>query len=155
MGLPNAKLVESRSGDELRTDRTFVPLYIRNNRSRFVSLENAIALNQRLTLQQGIFTCPGYVGTHLVSNLQAMPGWDHEENLVQLRLELVPAAAREFASKLKAMNVSSAVLFPGLDGFARSLRELMFLYERQAQDKIGCPVGLKRSVRRRAAARRR
>jgi hypothetical protein len=84
-----------------------------------VSPINTYRLNERLRAQKGIFLMPGNVSKSFEDNLAAMPGHDKEENLVKLT---IPAAKRtSFIKQLYDMNISRTVLFPGLDGFARSL----------------------------------
>jgi len=131
------KRIKERDTDESRNDSTFLPLYCdERERRKFVFLENPLDLNERLTIQQGIFLCPGDIGASLVENIQAMDGFNVKENLVKLRMKMADQVY-EFARMLKNMNVNSAVLFPGLDGFARSLGESLFLHRDFAQRRIG------------------
>jgi hypothetical protein len=58
----------------------------------------------------------------------AMPGWGERDHILKLNLNLEPHEARQFAKELKRMNMSSAVLFPGLDGFSRAFRERLLHY---------------------------
>ncbi len=94
-------------------------------------------MNERLSIQQGLFLVPCDLRTPFEQNLAATFDLDtrlftatrHERwngsplppgtAIVKLRL---PAATHNEALRdLYAMNVTSASLFPGLDGFARSL----------------------------------
>lgn len=85
----------------------------------FACCVNPFRLNERLTLQRGVFMCPGNVGQSFEDNLKALPDWDKEQNLYQL---VIPPSMRQAGLKdLLDMNISRATLFPGLDGFARSL----------------------------------
>lgn len=74
-------------------------------------------LNERLTLQQGVFLCPRQITQPFVDNLRATapgPG--------ALKAFTIPEAARiPFLEDLDRMNMNSATLFPGLQGFAESL----------------------------------
>lgn len=80
---------------------------------------NTYRLNERLRTQKGIFLIAGTVCAPFMDNLEAMPGHDNAENLVKL---LIPNSKRnEFIEKLFRTNVSHTSLFPGLDGFAKSL----------------------------------
>jgi len=88
-----------------------------------VAHDNPYFLNQRLTLQQGLFLCPGNLSKPFFENLKSMAGWDKSENILKVRLEFTIDERSKAARVLKRMNVSSAVLFPGLDGFALSLGE--------------------------------
>lgn len=94
-----------------------------------VTHDNRYFLNERLTAHQGAFLCPGDISRPFVINLKAMSGWRLGCNVRKLRLCFAPKERRETVRTLKRMNVSSSVLFPGLDGFARSLGEELFHYD--------------------------
>ena len=66
-----------------------------------------------------------------------MDGWDLEQNLVKLVFRLDKTQVARFADHLKQMNMISAVLFPGFDGFAFSFRELILHYENLARQGRG------------------
>jgi hypothetical protein len=93
---------------------------------QFVKAENPFHLNERLTAQQGLFLCPADLESSFVDNLTAMSGW--QDNVVKICLELDSQSAKEFARNLKSMNLSFAALFPGLEGFARSIGQQMLHY---------------------------
>jgi hypothetical protein len=112
---------KAQEHDEKRSDTTFTSIYM--EAKSFVHQENPFLLNERLTIQQGLFLCPGNAGQPFIKNLRAMNGWKSGKNVYRLRLVLTPKERAEFARMLKRMNLSSAALFPGLDGFARSLGE--------------------------------
>jgi hypothetical protein len=112
---------KAQEHDEKRSDTTFTSIYMKAK--SFVHQENPFLLNERLTIQQGLFLCSGNAGRPFLKNLRAMNGWKSGKNVYKLRLVLTPKERAEFARMLKRMNLSSAALFPGLDGFARSLGE--------------------------------
>src|SRR6266446_2699427 len=112
---------KAKNHDDTRDDTTFDPIYM--NVKSFVHQENPLLLNERLTIQQGLFLCPGNAGQRFLENVHAMNGWKSENNVYKLRLVLTHEERAVFARMLKRMNLSSAALFPGLDGFARSLGE--------------------------------
>jgi hypothetical protein len=121
--------LKKRNSDKRRNDSTFQQIYLAKP-TRFVSLENALQLNERLTIQQGVFLCPGDITSSFIDNLQVLEGWKLEANIVQLHLKMDSGQFREFAEWIRRMNVSSATLFPGIDGFARSFGEHIFHFER-------------------------
>jgi hypothetical protein len=92
-----------------------------------------------LTTQQGVFLCPGNLKAKFVDNLRAMSGYDSEDNVVKLSLKLDKTQGIEFGRHLKNMNLGSAALFPGLDGFARSIGQQIFHYQQLARDRAGLP----------------
>jgi hypothetical protein len=74
-------------------------------------------MNERLTIQQGLFLCPAQVSMGFEANLQAM-------SLTGARFEKLafPSNLREdILGELNKMNINRASLFPGIDGFAQSL----------------------------------
>jgi hypothetical protein len=141
------ELLERRDDDSKRNDDTFVELYQlerhpptdSSKRRKFVKPENPFYLNERLTAQQGVFLCPGDLKASFVDNLTAMDGFHLESNAVKLSLSLTKKEAIEFVCNLKNMNLSFAALFPDLDGFARSIGQQIFHYQKLAGDRAGLP----------------
>ena len=143
----NKDLLDWRNDDRQRTDDTFLKSYqlyrldeAQSEPSvKFVKSENPFHLNERLTAQQGGFLCPADLCVSFADNLKAMSNWASESNVVKLRLELDDRSAIEFARNLKSMNLSFAALFPGLEGFARSIGQQMFHYHELAENRAGHP----------------
>jgi FRG domain-containing protein len=128
--------LKRRAEDAFRNDLTFRKIYL-DARRPFVWLENPLRLNQRLVLQRGVFLCPGDITVGFQQNIEAMDGWELQQNLVKLVLKLDRKGSAEFADHLKQMNMTSALLFPGFDGFAFSFRELILHYENLARHGTG------------------
>jgi len=125
-----------RNNDDWRKGCEFNSLYIDSqNRRTFVNFENPYYLNERLAIQQGVFLCPGDLTLPFAENLQAMMGWEKAENIIKLKLKLSAKELETFTTRLKRMNITSAALFPGLQGFASSLGERIFLYRDHAKDR--------------------
>jgi len=74
-------------------------------------------MNERLTIQQGLFLCPAQVSLGFEENLQAMgtKGTKIEKLVFSASLR------EEILAELNKMNINRASLFPGIDGFAQSL----------------------------------
>jgi hypothetical protein len=84
---------------------------------------NPFHLNERLVIQQGVFLVPGDVTKSFMENLQALgPAGD---NVVEIRFYASREFMREATLQLHRMNVNSATLFPGLDGFAQHLNSVV------------------------------
>ena len=135
-------LFDLRKDDKNRTDDTFLPLYqlgpsAPTNPRKFVNQENPFHLNERLTTQQGAFLCPADLNSSFEDNLVSIHDCTSENNLVKLRLKLQEDAATAFVQNLKSMNLSFAALFPGLDGFAKSIGQQIFHYHELAKQKAG------------------
>ena len=80
---------------------------------------NPFRLNERLTLQKGLFLAAGNGARSFVDNLRALHGYDNKANVARF---IIPhCQIREVGQELYNTNVTEATLFPGLDGFARSL----------------------------------
>ena len=80
---------------------------------------NPFRLNERLTLQKGVFLAPADVRHSFAENLTALPGHESKTNLVCLVLPR--SEIYQLGKELYNANVTETTLFPGLDGFARSL----------------------------------
>lgn len=64
-----------------------------------------------------------------MENIRALPGYDSEENVVKFVLD---AKAKATAiEELYDRNITRATLFPGLDGFAQSLKMTLGFLERR------------------------
>ena len=68
-----------------------------------------------------------------------MNGWESEKNVVKLALDLNSNHVLEFAEKLRWMNLSSAALFPGLEGFTKSSGEHILHFRQLARLRTGLP----------------
>ncbi|MGD2095147.1 MAG: FRG domain-containing protein [Phycisphaerales bacterium] len=86
---------------------------------------NPFRSNKRLSVQQGLFLMPGDITKSFAENLIETFG-DFEETRKHLwRIRITPDTEdrNEILEKLKDMNISNEALFPGLDGFAKSVGE--------------------------------
>jgi FRG domain len=115
--------VQARVARATRDDLSFEEIYMGSKARKFVLPERPADLHERLIVQQGTYLCPGNVGAGFIRNITAMPGWEKDTNVVRLRLRLSNAELRMLQRRLVRMNVTSAELFPGLDGIVRSVRE--------------------------------
>jgi len=114
------------SKDDLRKPENFVKhCFNTESPEDFVVPLNAERMNERLTIQQGTFLCPGNIGKSFNENLISLQ--PTAGSIVQF---LIPHKERnKVLTELKHMNISNATLFPDLDGFAKSLNdrfELLF-----------------------------
>ncbi|HEX6003022.1 MAG TPA: FRG domain-containing protein [Burkholderiales bacterium] len=80
---------------------------------------NPFRLNERLRTQKGIFMVPGDCRLPFMDNLRALPRYGSAENVVKLVIPI--ESRRTILRQLYHMNVSRTSLFPGLDGYAKSL----------------------------------
>ena len=120
-------LICCRNKDECRNDTSFKPLYM-EDKYDIVLLENPFLLNMRLNIQQGVFLCPGKISVPLEEILRK-----ESPCLVKLVWRgITREQRREAFEKLHRMNINEASLYPGLDGFARSMKYNLSLYKKLA-----------------------
>ena len=132
------RLMKKRKSDKSRDDSTFLPLFMPpKKRKKFVLAENAFNLGQRLTIQHGAFLCPGDVSVGFIENIKAMTNWHWKRHVFRIRLTMTRCEQVKFSKELRRMNVDSATLFPGLDGFAKSLEERMPIWHNFAKHGVG------------------
>ncbi len=84
---------------------------------------NPLRMNRRLVLQQSVFLVPGDITHSFMENLRAVDEGD--DLYVELRLSSRSRFWEEATMELLSMNINSATLFPGLDGFATNLNALV------------------------------
>jgi hypothetical protein len=98
---------------------------------RFVAPIQPFLMNARLAAQQGMFLCPSTLGLSvdiLFSQVEDFHLFvDQQAKKVKetfARKLIIPIAERpSMLRELSRMNITSASLFPGIDGYARSIRE--------------------------------
>ncbi len=121
-------LVDKRSHDKTRNNRTFNLLYTKNKYT-FVIPENPIKLHKRLHLQQGVFLCPGNLNVPFMDNLLA-PYDSKTDDIRKITLKITPEFLTKAFEKYYRMNLTRESLFPGLDGFAESMQYQLWLYRK-------------------------
>ncbi len=107
------------------TSTCFTEVFDRNPPAPLVSPVNPFRLNQRLVIQQGIFLCPGDVSVPFEENLASVLPQKPHEALRKFVIDGSATNRKEILWHLHRMNLNRASLFPGLDGFAASLRTLV------------------------------
>jgi hypothetical protein len=86
---------------------------------------SAYRLNQRVSIQQGTFLLIGDIHKSFAENLIPSIAQDTPSNsLLRIELDLCPKQRNDILYRLKRMSITNEIMFPGLDGFARSLGEL-------------------------------
>lgn len=96
----------------------FTALYVeRSAPIVFIGAVNPLRLNERLSVQQGVFLCPGDVRRRWIENLDALG--DTSQTIRRFVMDAT-VLDRAFHG-LARMNVTARSLFPGLDGYAKSL----------------------------------
>lgn len=108
----------------MRTAADFRNVFAQVPPQPLVAAVTPYATNLRLTVQQGLFLCPGDIRVSFEENLTALTGRTPPAIVLQkIRLPARRAVRQAILRRLHRMNMSRATLYPGLDGFAASLRE--------------------------------
>lgn len=131
------ELIKKRNTDEERDDKSFRELFMRDTPVQLVYLENPLLLNKRLIIQQGIFLIPGDVSAPFCRNLEALPGWDDGRNVIRFYFTMSNSDRLRALEDLHHMNIDRASLFPGLDGFAQSLKKRLRFYQKPSLEGKG------------------
>lgn len=126
------RLLKERREDIRRTDETFKPLYM-DNKYDLVVWENPIQLHTRLHLQQGVFLCPGNIRKPFMDNLLYLYDYKKTDKIRKVICNLKPLALRKAFERCMRMNMTRQSLFPGLDGYARSMSYQFWLYKKLAK----------------------
>jgi hypothetical protein len=77
--------------------------------------------SERMIIQQGLFLAPSEIKVPFAKALAEM-AHNAGRALPLLRIEIHSDHRTEILAELERMNITAATLFPGIDGFARSLR---------------------------------
>ena len=102
-----------------KNEKIFNKAFRRHNPKTFACQMNPFRLNERLTIQKGVFMCPGNVALPFECNLKNLKEWNVKKNIVKI---IIPhQLKRKSLDFLSSMSITRSTLFPGLDGFAQSL----------------------------------
>jgi hypothetical protein len=111
----------------IREKRTFEDAIAREEPMLNVYPGNAFGLNERLIIQQGFFLVPCDVSQSFEDNLDALLGNDADylKHFLKIEIDSDVELRTQILTHLYRMNITRATLFPGLQGFAESLRTLI------------------------------
>lgn len=125
LGSKNDILGIREKGDKL--DDLAITCYLMENPLPLVYPVNPFRLNKRLTIQNGLFLLTGDIRKSFKENLKAC--FD-KNDIHKITVECNKNEKNEILWNLKNMNITNEVLFPGLDGFAKSTGELLAYSEK-------------------------
>lgn len=98
--------------------KSFTTLYVDRKRPiQFIGVVNPMCLNERLSIQQGVFLCPGDIRHSWIENFKVSGSMPDILKMFVMDETILDTAFKH----LSRMNVTSRSLCPGLDGYARSL----------------------------------
>ena len=115
-----------RLAQDTKRRESFAAAYVdRRPPVRFVSPATPRQLNDRLSIQQGVFLCPGDVSVSWLDNLSVV---DFGHDAARARAFVLDRTIMPSAFEgLQRMNVTARSLLPGLDGYARSMNHRLKL----------------------------
>jgi hypothetical protein len=92
--------------------------------------------NARLAAQQGVFLVPGCLALGFEANLaeHSRKGARWKPPLKKIVLEFSPEERLSALTELRRANIHGSSLFPGVDGYARSMKVDALLYAHQLKD---------------------
>ena len=107
---------------ETRDGKLFRDLFLREaSPVRVAYAVSPFALNQRLSIQQGVFMCPGDISVPFEQNLGTLQETFNVPRSVR-KLLLPRGILGEAFDSLFRMNMHRGTLFPGIDGYSSRLR---------------------------------
>ena len=114
---------EYPKGEDLRARYRYLNrVLLRDTNSKAILSTNPIRMNERMAAQQGLFLCNlNSIDDFDLSLLRMIVDSKPPHRPVVRKLVLATDYRIAFLRQLTRMNITSASLFPGLDGFARSL----------------------------------
>ncbi len=118
------ELSNLHSGDSIAADEFFNPAVL-SNRVRGLLPIQPHQFNQRQGVQQGLFLCVGDVNSSLEDNVAVLDKCELRKHIFKLSIR--KSMRKDALEDLFKMNVSSESLFPGIDGFSRSLPHRLLL----------------------------
>jgi hypothetical protein len=134
---------QETAGVSFSDPRVFNPVFMGNGTPAIVAPVQPFRTHERMVSQQGLFLCPNslHFGFELglknvLKRERVSEYFDDEfgqgdvhvpERL--FKLVISPGARSEILRELHRMNITYATLFPGLDGFARSLATIVTISE--------------------------
>ena len=117
--------------DEGREEHAMSLFFDDDKQVRLACPVNPSRHNERLRTQKGIFLIAGSMEHSFMDNLVTMSGFDDAKNIVVIK---IPNSLRlSFLKRLHEINIGRTSLFPGLDGFARSLCVFSPAYHMKSQ----------------------
>jgi len=94
---------------------------------------NGFRLNDRVSVQQGVFLCPGNVVVGFEHNFVGLESDSQKQRIAVCKLMTSDLSVREnLMLDLLRMGISRNQVYPGLEGFAKSLDLRLALWERLA-----------------------
>jgi hypothetical protein len=111
-----------------KCDDVFTKYFLREDDTSFKSFVYQITpefLNPRISIQQGTFLCPSNIRLSFQENFTAPLGNEVQLDKIIRLLRISPNLRVDALKRLYQMNITNASLFPGIDGLAKSLDQMI------------------------------
>ena len=123
-------LFKKRFDDKTITNESFIDLYMGEKEKSFIVAENPHQLHRRLSIQKGVFIIQGDISKSMIENIKSMNGWQSKKSLILYKLKInTEEELKKVYEDLRLMNITHESLFPGLDGFSKSLKQNLYWYQ--------------------------
>jgi hypothetical protein len=113
------RLLETGKQFEEKDEKPVSALFFKTPYVRLCWPINGFRLNERLLIQRGVFLVPGDVSCSFMLNIIPLMERGVEDRI--LKIVIPKKVGRQAVAELFSMGISRTSLFPGLDGFSRSL----------------------------------
>jgi hypothetical protein len=122
-----------------RVGDAFDRIFFRTPRRLFVSAASPAKMHERLAIQQSIFLSPGDVTATFLGNLRGMKASAEnvrpillcgQESKTSKSANGNRTPREEILLKLMRIGIDRSSLFPGLEGFAQSMRSKIFVFKK-------------------------
>jgi len=119
-------------GSNLRQEISFILKSQENPRRSGIWPLNAYRLNERVVAQQALFVVPLDVTKTFMDNLQdcSKDQRNTSERMIKFIIPCNKSILQETIKYLYDHNMTSATFFPGINGFARSIANMVLLPDR-------------------------
>jgi hypothetical protein len=118
------EITKFKNGIGISDDELFKELVLSNKQRKFIEIVQPFFLFDRMIQQDGVFLCQGNINCSFEENLSA----NHEilqglkDNNPYYKIKIKHEWKDEIIRDLQKMNISSASLFPGIEGYLKSLK---------------------------------
>lgn len=106
-----------------RNTEAFMDIFVRDRLKLIFPME-PYRINERMRIQKGLFLCPGNIRIGFMNNLFAYYDENEEKQTGPKVLKIIVSenSRKDSLNDLNSMNINRETLFPGIDGFAQSLK---------------------------------
>lgn len=113
--------------EESKTPHAALLKYLIDHPRPELQVVNPFRMSERATIQKSVHLIPGDLSISYEQNMMAHA--KDTDGLTKICIEVNPASRKDFIFHLYRMNIDRSTLFPGLQGFAKSLQTRLVIPE--------------------------